>query len=76
MAGDPHGLLSYTLRRKQGTVKLHIEAGPKLASGGVIFPWPATGKPGRILAGGKSSAWEGDDLRIRTLPAELVIASD
>jgi hypothetical protein len=33
----PHGLLSYTLRREKGVLKLNVDAGLKMPKGGIVF---------------------------------------
>ena len=69
----PYGELNYTLRREQGRLKLRIGAGLHAPPGGIAFPWPAPGKPGRTRINGKPAAWKNGELRIREVPAEILI---
>ena len=69
----PYGKLSYTLQRERGAMKMHIDGGLQLPPGGIVFPWPADGKPGSARINGKSAAWQNGELRIRELPADIRI---
>lgn len=71
----PYGKLSYTLHREQGATRQHFDAGLQLPVGGIVFQLPGTGKPERVVVGGTSSAWKGGELRVRRLPAEIVMGS-
>ena len=71
----PYGKLSYTLRREHGQLRLKIGAGLRLPPGGVVWPWPAGGQPGKARLDGKPVSWEQRELRLRSLPAELVVES-
>ncbi len=69
----PHGTLGYRLRR-QGT-RLHLQIGDGLTppAGGLNLPWPYAGEPGRLRVGKGRAAWNGSELRIDALPADLTI---
>jgi hypothetical protein len=69
----PYGKLSYTLRRDEGVLRLTIGKGMQLPAGGVILPWPAAGNPGKTSINGKPIAWKSGELRITSLPAEILI---
>jgi hypothetical protein len=44
-------------------------AGPP---GGVVLVWPGAQPPPRTEVNGRPAAWDGRELRIRDLPAEVV----
>ncbi|HZP94511.1 MAG TPA: hypothetical protein VFB20_16750 [Burkholderiales bacterium] len=70
----PYGNLSYTLRRDRRRILLTIGGGLRSPRGGLIFPWPYTGVPGRTLVNGRPLKWEnGKELRIGTTPAAIEV---
>jgi hypothetical protein len=72
----PYGNLTYTLRRDGQRVLLKVAAGVKLPDGGLVYPWPYASAPGKASINGQASKWEkGNELRIRAVPAEVVIRS-
>ncbi len=67
------GPLAYNLRRAAGKVVLRIEGGLTPPPGGLVFPWPYAGSPGRTTINGRDAEWRDRELVIRELPAEVVI---
>jgi hypothetical protein len=68
----PYGRLSYTLRRTGDRLKLHIAAGP-VPPGGYAFVWPGEKPPRSAHINGKAALFSGNELRIDTLPANVLI---
>lgn len=53
---------------------LEVEDGLALPPGGLVLPWPwAGGAPGATTIDGRPATWEGNELRIRQLPARVEI---
>ena len=71
----PYGKLSYTLRREQDVLRLHLGDGLRLPASGVVLPWPASGAPGQTRINGKPATWQGGELRIGKLPADILISA-
>lgn len=70
----PGGKLGYTLRRDGSRLILRIAGGLTPPAGGLVLPWPYAGAPSRATVNGRSVRWErGKELRIRALPAEVVV---
>jgi len=69
----PQGPLSYQLRRQKNRLLLHVPDGLRVPSGGLVLPWPYPGEPGRTQINGEAAQWEGGELRIRSLPADVQI---
>jgi len=70
----PYGRLSYALRRDGRRLVLTVASGLTPPSGGLVFPWPYAGVPGRALMNGHPVRWEkGQQLRIHTLPAVITV---
>ncbi|WP_369939064.1 discoidin domain-containing protein [Xanthomonas medicagonis] len=69
----PQGPLSYQLRRQKNRLLLHIPDGLRVPTGGLVLPWPYPGEPGRTQINGEAAQWEGGELRIRSLPADVQI---
>lgn len=72
----PHGLLSYTLRRDAERVVLRIDEGMTLPAGGIVFVWTGDQAPGPTRINAEQAAWSGRELRINSLPAEVVVESE
>lgn len=70
----PYGELSYSVRRQGRALHLAIGNGLRVPPGGLVFPWPYVGVPGKARSGKRALEWRGADLRIRELPAAIVIA--
>ena len=69
----PYGRLSYTLRREGDRVALRLAPESGMPPGGFVFVWPG-GKPPRSASiNGKPARFSGDELRVRTLPASVLI---
>ena len=70
----PNGKLSYSVRRDDDALHLTIHAGLRVPPGGLVFPWPYAEVPGKALSGNRALEWHDGELRIRQLPADIVIA--
>jgi len=69
----PYGRLSYSLRRDGTRTRLRVERGDlRLPPGGLVFPLAGI-DPLRMRLDGKAVRADHGELRIRSLPAELVI---
>ncbi len=71
----PHGALTYSLARRDGTLVLEVPAGPALPAGGLVLPWPYAGTPGATLVNGNPASWADGELRILELPARVEVLS-
>lgn len=70
----PHGRLGYALKRQGGALQLDIDADAGLPPGGLVLPWPYPGAPGAATINNRPAIWEAGELRIRALPARVVVA--
>jgi hypothetical protein len=70
-----YGPLSYSLKRKEGVLRLEIpRADMKMPPGGIVLaPPPTIGASVRV--NGRQVDWNGAELRIESLPATVEIAS-
>jgi hypothetical protein len=69
----PYGLVSYSARNERGRLVLQLD-GSRVPPGGVVFVWPGPQAPPRdININGKPAQWDGTELRVRELPARVVI---
>jgi hypothetical protein len=69
----PYGELGYALKRDGDRVTLSIASGLQLPSGGIVFSWPGNSPPGATRVNGVPAQWVDGELRIRSLPAEIVV---
>jgi hypothetical protein len=69
----PYGELSYILRREGRRIVLKIEKGLQAPPGGLVFGWPYESLPGDASINGKPVSWENGELRVRALPATVVM---
>ncbi|WP_417473377.1 discoidin domain-containing protein [Luteimonas mephitis] len=73
------GTLGYSLRRDGNQLRLDIDADTGLPTGGLVFSWPYSGKPGKATVNGEPVRWQGQEsgftpaLRIHAVPAKLTI---
>ena len=67
----PYGSLSYSLRKEENVARLHVEGGMRLPPGGLVLSWPEGNAPGATRINGKVAAWNGNELRIAELPADV-----
>lgn len=70
----PYGKFGYSMREQGRRIELTVGAGLALPPGGLVLrafeaPW----QPGRTTINGLSAHWAGGELRIRALPATIVI---
>jgi hypothetical protein len=70
----PYGPLSYSLQRQAGRLSLKVAAGLQLPPGGLVFVWPAEQPAGPTRLDGVPVNWQGGELRIRQLPAEVIVS--
>jgi hypothetical protein len=68
-----YGPLSYSIQQEGTRVIARIEEGTRLPPGGIILAWPGSEAPGSATVNDKPAPWDGNELRIRELPARIVI---
>jgi len=68
----PSGKLGYSLRKQGKQLRLRIEPGLELPSGGMVLPWPYESVPGKATVNGMPVSWKDRELRVRALPADVV----
>jgi hypothetical protein len=71
--GTPYGRLSYSLHSQGGRLILKVAAGLQPPPGGLVFVWPGAQPAGPTRLNGKPVSWQGTELRIRELPAEVIV---
>ncbi len=72
----PYGVIGYSLRRHGDNVVLSIRGDAKrVPPGGFVFVWPDDSSPGRTRINRRNAQWKDRELRISTLPAEVVVAT-
>jgi hypothetical protein len=70
----PFGKLSYGLRYDRQRVLLTIDSGLTPPAGGLVFGWPYAGQPGPArISDGDRPSWQSRELRIRAVPAAMVV---
>jgi F5/8 type C domain-containing protein len=69
----PYGPLSYSLRQQGSRTLLHLGAGARVPPGGLVFVWPDPQPPRSTRVNGRPANWDHGELRIRELPAEVVV---
>jgi hypothetical protein len=69
----PYGPLRYSLQRQGHRVQLKVAAGLQPPAGGLVFIWPGELPPGPTLLNGKPVRWQGAELRLHQLPAEVSV---
>jgi hypothetical protein len=70
----PYGPLSYSLRSEGGHLILNVGGGLQPPLGGLVFVWPGEQEPGPTRLNGTIVSWQGAELRIRRLPAEVIVS--
>ena len=68
-----YGRLSYSARKDDKRVIVRIARDMTVPPGGFVFVWPGKASPGIAHVNGKATEWRGTELRIRELPAEVVV---
>ncbi len=68
-----HGTVKYRLLRSDRQLLLDVPQGLQLPAGGIVLPWPYEGAPGAASINGEPAQWEGNELRISSLPAKVEI---
>jgi hypothetical protein len=69
----PYGRLSYSLQSQGRRLTLRVAAGVQPPPGGLVFIWPGEQPPGPTRLNGRSVSWQGSELRIHLIPAELTV---
>ena len=69
----PYGPLSYSLRSAGGHLMLNVGGGLQPPPGGLVFVWPGEQPAGSTRLNGERIYWQGAELRIRQLPAEVIV---
>jgi hypothetical protein len=67
----PYGRLSYSLQSQGRHLILKVAAGLQPPPGGLVFVWPGARPPGFTRLNGEPVSWQGAELRISQLPAEV-----
>ena len=69
----PYGRLGYAIKHRDTLLELDVTTGLVVPPGGVVFPWPYAGVPGKATVNGETVEWQGSELRIQQLPAQVRI---
>jgi hypothetical protein len=70
----PYGEVGYSLRTERGNLVLRLAGGSRVPPGGFVLVWPGAQPPPRdTRLNGRAVAWQGQELRVRQLPATVVI---
>jgi hypothetical protein len=69
----PYGRLSYSLHSQGHRLMLKVAAGVQPPPGGLVFVWPREQPAGPTRLNGKPVRWQGTELRIHQLPAEVTV---
>jgi hypothetical protein len=70
----PYGRVTYALKRAGGAIVLRVRASGA-PPGGFVLVWPGAHPPppGTTRVNGAAAQWEGGELRLHTVPADVVI---
>jgi len=69
----PYGPLSYALHSQGRRLVLKVAAGLQPPPGGLVFVWPGALPAGPTRLNGTPVSWQGTELRIDQLPAEISV---
>jgi len=69
----PYGPLSYRLQSGGGRLTLKVAEGLEPPPGGLVFVWPGEQAAGPTRLNGEEASWQGVELRIHQLPAEVIV---
>jgi hypothetical protein len=69
----PYGALGYRMRERGGRLRIDIGAGLQLPPGGLVIRAFDQTPPGRTTINGRIARWQAGELRVRTLPATILI---
>jgi hypothetical protein len=69
----PYGPLSYSLRSQGHRFLLKVAAGVQAPPGGLVLVWPGDQPAGPTRLNGTPVSWQGAELRIHRLPAEVIV---
>ena len=68
----PYGLLTYSMRRTAGRLRVHVAGDLEVPPGGLVLRPPLPGPPGRVIVNGKRVSLAGEELVLRDLPVEVL----
>jgi hypothetical protein len=68
-----YGRVSYTLRREARRLVLHVAPGSGVPPGGFVLVWPDAEPPKSASINGKPAIFSGNELRVGTAPAIVLI---
>jgi F5/8 type C domain-containing protein len=66
------GRLDLTMREDKAGLRVAIAGGVRVPPGGFVVRPPLPGVPGRVTVGGKAVRFSGNELVVRTVPAEIL----
>jgi hypothetical protein len=69
----PYGPLSYTVKNETDGVVWHLGAASRVPPGGLVLVWPGAQPPPEARINGQPAPWDGRELRVRELPARIVV---
>jgi F5/8 type C domain len=69
----PYGRLSYSLHSQGHRLMLKVAAGLQPPPSGLVFIWPGAQPAGPTRLNGTPVRWQGAELRIHQLPAEVIV---
>jgi hypothetical protein len=69
----PYGSLGYRMRDEKARLRIEVNAGLAMPPGGLVIRAFDAHKPGRTTINGRAAQWSAGELRIRALPATIVI---
>jgi hypothetical protein len=69
----PYGRLGYRMRDEKTRLRIEIKAGLGVPPGGLVIPAFDARQPGLTTINGRAAQWKAGELRIRALPATIVI---
>jgi hypothetical protein len=69
----PYGSLGYRMRDEKARLRIEVNAGLAMPAGGLVIRAFDAHKPGRTTINGRRAQWSAGELRIRALPATVLI---
>ncbi|HYR45354.1 MAG TPA: discoidin domain-containing protein, partial [Thermoanaerobaculia bacterium] len=71
----PYGLLTYSMRRTAGRLRVHVAGDLATPPGGLVLRPPLPRSRARVSANGKEIPVSGEEIVLRELPADVVYES-
>jgi hypothetical protein len=68
----PYGLLTYSMRRTAGRLRVQIAGDLSIPPGGLVLRPPLPGPAARVIVNGKRALFPDEELVLRDLPAEVL----